>query len=110
MIKLEIRSAAEQRTINEVKKQEQEQQALREREKTVEYIFNYCKERIENSSENNISFTLMKNRGISMDIAAEVLPIVQAVLEEAGYHLAYTLYSRSWCEKSGKFASCSVQF
>ena len=110
MIKLEIRSAAEQRVINEVKKQEQEQQALKRREEAVESIFNYCKEQIENSSENRISFILTRKRETCMDIVAEVLPIVQAVLEEAGYHLVYTLYSRSWYEKSGRFASCTIEF
>lgn len=122
MIKLEIRSAAEQKAINEMARQMEEQQRRERQEKAVEKFFNYCKKLIETSASEYIMFTLwnkdvFKFMGVdslsSEDdsfFEKQVVTIVKDILAEAGYELNVNTYSAGWQNRSGKYASCLIKF
>jgi hypothetical protein len=122
MITLEIRSAVEQRTINEVTRQREEQERRERQEKAIEKFFNYCKKQIETSSYESIWFTLMRKDVLKfMDVdylssedenffVKQVVTIVKDVLAEAGYELGVDIYSVGWQNRSGKYASCHIKF
>ena len=122
MVKLEIRSAVEQKAINEMARQMEEQMRRERQEKAVEKFFNYCKKLIETSTSEYIMFTLwnkdvLKIMGVdnlsSEDdsfFEGQVVTVVKDVLAEAGYELNVNTYSAGWQTRSGKYANCLIKF
>ena len=122
MIKLEIRSAAEQKAINEMARQMEEQLRRERQEKAVEKFFNYCKKLIETSASEYIMFTLwnkdvFKIMGVDSlspeddsFFEKQVVTLVKDILAEAGYELNVNTYSAGWQNRSGKYASCHIKF
>ena len=124
MIELTIRSASEQRILNEVIKENERRLQEAQMECIVQEIFNLTKEMIESHTDARFGFYLqglhvMQIFGIEREYlmtedayntVEKCLPIVQKAFEGFGYKVTFTIYSQSWRRKSGKIACINVEY
>jgi len=117
MITLTIRTAEEQRAINEAKHEALRQMENMAIENTIEKIFEACKAEIDKTLDNMATvriYNKLLDKGLPTMTREEcqklIFAPIETILTDAGYHVDISVYSESWSRKSGKFATIYILF
>lgn len=117
MITLTIRTAKEQRAINEAKQEALRQLENMAIEKTIENIFEVCKIEIDKTLGDSVIVSIsnrLLDKGLPTMTKEEyqelIFAPIETILRDAGYRVDVSMYSESWSRKSGKFATIYIFF
>lgn len=117
MITLTIRTAEEQRAINEAKQEALRQMENMAIENTIKKIFEACKVEIDKTLDNFATVRIpnkLLDKGLPTMTREEcqklIFAPIETILVDAGYRVDISVYSESWSRKSGKFANIYIFF